>query len=243
MGMTILEAAYLNLGSVASGNCDRCFGLCNAEEDHQGIDGEASGGGRAPCSISIAKSNRMRNPRSIRANWGKRKKKGTLPELELREAANEGAELIRTGGGEGGAIGIVDLRIHLRGEEANKKVEDVNAETIGNDVEALHEVDADNVDQRHHKAPDPALSHVRRRFVEKVLEALRQSELPPRYGGRRGYSLRIHRWDPLAVSTTNKHDLSHCLVCGSSLVVDHLSVFLFHFIVLPSGSGSGFQSG
>ena len=52
-----------------------------------------------------------------------------IPELELREATDEGAELIGALGGEDGTIGgweIVDLRINLRREKADEEVENVD---------------------------------------------------------------------------------------------------------------------
>ena len=62
-----------------------------------------------------------------------------IPELELGEAADEGLELVVAAGGERGA-GLVErlqLRVDHGGEEADEEVEEVDAEAVGDDVEAL----------------------------------------------------------------------------------------------------------
>jgi len=102
---------------------------------------------------------------------------GIVPELELREAANEGAKLIGSSGGEGRAV--VNLGIDLRGKEADEEVEDVNAEGVGDDVEALDQVHAENIDGSHHQTPDPTAEDMRRRFVQHVLILPRHCKFPP----------------------------------------------------------------
>lgn len=86
-------------------------------------------------------------PLSKTLKTAKRQTEENAPEFELREAANEGAELVRAPRREGGAIGeVVDLGIDLRREKANEEVEEVDAEAVGDDVETLEEVNADGVD-------------------------------------------------------------------------------------------------
>lgn len=66
----------------------------------------------------------------------------------------------------------MDLGIHLRREKANEEVEEVDAEAVGDDVEALEEVNADGVDEGDHDGGDPTVENVRRRLVEEMLVAL-----------------------------------------------------------------------
>lgn len=80
----------------------------------------------------------------------------------------------------------MNLGIDLRGEEADEEVEDVNAKGVGDDVKALDQVHAEDVDGSHHQTPDPAAEDVRRRFVEHVLVLPRHRKFPPRYCGFRG---------------------------------------------------------
>ena len=67
-----------------------------------------------------------------------------IPELELGEAADEGLEIVVATGGERGAgLGErLELRVDHGGEEADDEVEEVDAEAVGDDVEALHVVDS-----------------------------------------------------------------------------------------------------
>jgi hypothetical protein len=82
----------------------------------------------------------------------------------------------------------VDLGVHLGREKADEEVEDVDSETVRDDVEALDEVHADNVDGGHDEERDPALEHVRGRLVQHVLVPLRHSETPSGYRrGRRDF--------------------------------------------------------
>lgn len=61
-----------------------------------------------------------------------------VPELELREAANERTELIGSSNRKSRTVsGVGDGGINLRGEETDEKIEDVNAKTVRNDVEAF----------------------------------------------------------------------------------------------------------
>eukprot|EP00850_Spirogloea_muscicola_P009666 SM000054S18152 [mRNA] locus=s54:647260:652178:- [translate_table: standard] len=57
-----------------------------------------------------------------------------VPELELRQPADEGLELVAALGGQRGAL---DLGVDLRRQKANEQVEDVDAEAVSHDVEAL----------------------------------------------------------------------------------------------------------
>lgn len=80
-----------------------------------------------------------------------------IPELELGEAANERAELIRRAGGEDGAtIGIkrvMDLGIDLGREEGDEDVEDVDAERVGDNIIPLGEPNANGVDDGNRSEP------------------------------------------------------------------------------------------
>lgn len=110
----------------------------------------------------------------------RRKEKGNRPELELREAANKGAELIGAASGEGGTISeFLDLGVHLRREKGDEEVKNVNSQTIRHDVEALNEVNSDSVSKGDDEEGDPTVEHVGGRFVQKMLEPLRYHEAPP----------------------------------------------------------------
>lgn len=66
----------------------------------------------------------------------------------------------------------MDLGIDLRREKANEEVEEVDAEAVGDDVEALEEVNADGVDEGDHDGSDPTVENVRCGLVEEMLVAL-----------------------------------------------------------------------
>lgn len=66
----------------------------------------------------------------------------------------------------------MDLGIDLRREKANEEVEEVDAEAVGDDVEALEEVNADGVDEGDHDDGDPTVENVWCRLVEEMLVAL-----------------------------------------------------------------------
>lgn len=69
-----------------------------------------------------------------------------LPELEFGEASDEGAELVGAVGGEGGSVNeVLDLGVDLRGEEGDEEVEDVDAESVRDQIESLYQVDAESV--------------------------------------------------------------------------------------------------
>lgn len=107
------------------------------------------------------------------------------PELELGEAANERTELIGGSGGKGGSA-VVNVGIHLRGEESDEEAKKVNGKTVGYDVETFHHVHAENVDQPNPQACHPPPRNMRCRFVKKVLILPRHREFKSGYGGFRG---------------------------------------------------------
>lgn len=109
-----------------------------------------------------------------------------LPELELREAANERAELIGSTGREARTVRkVLDLRVDLRREKPDEQVEKVDPQAVRHDVEALDQVNAEDVDQGDAERTQPAVEHVRRRFVEQVLVASRDAVGPCRDGVER----------------------------------------------------------
>lgn len=102
------------------------------------------------------------------------KKERDGPELELGESADERAELVRSTSGEKGAAGVAaagvgEGGIGEWGEEADEQVEDVDGEAVGDDVEALQEVDPEGVDGRHRAQGQPPGEDVRRVLVEDPL--------------------------------------------------------------------------
>lgn len=106
-----------------------------------------------------------------------------VPELELREAAHERPEFVRSPSRKRGSVNeFLDLRVDLRREKADEEVEDVDAEAVGDDVETLDEVDADDVDEGDGEKSDPTVEDVWSRLVEEVLVLARDVVGPPRDG-------------------------------------------------------------
>lgn len=107
------------------------------------------------------------------------------PELKLRKTANEGAKLIGATGGEGRTIGgeLLDLGINLRREEGNEQLEDIDSQSIGDDVETLDKVDTKSVDAGDRGEEDPSVEDQRRRFVEQVLVSPPRLVAPLCHGG------------------------------------------------------------
>lgn len=136
-----------------------------------------------------------------------------VPELEFREAANEGSKLIGSAGGKGGAVGgeVVDLRVDLRREKSDEEVENVDPQAIRHDVEALDQVHADDVDQGHAQARQPPVQHVRRRTVEHVLITARDAVAPIGDGGERRSLERIVRGG--CGETHARRSSVHCRIC------------------------------
>ena len=92
------------------------------------------------------------------------------PEFELRKPTNERAELVGFPDGKRRAIvEIQDLRIHLGGEKADQKIEDVNSEAVRDDVESFDEVNPKDIDRSDEKAGDPTVEDVWGTPIEEVL--------------------------------------------------------------------------
>lgn len=99
-----------------------------------------------------------------------------VPKLELGEPAYKRAELVRRLGGQDRGIiapavdELLDLGIDLGRQEGDKQVEDVDAEPVGDDVEALHEEpDPEDIHESHDAQGRPPPQHKRRRLVKEVL--------------------------------------------------------------------------
>lgn len=96
--------------------------------------------------------------------------KGKLPELELRETADERLELIRASGRKRRSIrSPSSLRINKRGQEPDEQIQKVDPKSISDDVEALNVVNPQTVGKGHDKSPNPPVSSVRRSLVEVML--------------------------------------------------------------------------
>ena len=103
-----------------------------------------------------------------------------VPELELREAVHKRPEFVRSPSRERWSVNkCLDLRVILWREKSDEEVEDVDAEAVGDDVETLDEVDADDVDEGDAKKPDPTVEDERSRLIEEVLVLARDVEVPP----------------------------------------------------------------
>jgi len=69
-----------------------------------------------------------------------------LPELKLREAANEGFELIGSFGWKQRGVGGIELWINQRGEKTNQEIEEVDSEAVRDNVKPLHINNTQDVD-------------------------------------------------------------------------------------------------
>lgn len=109
------------------------------------------------------------------------------PELKLRQAADEGAELLGAARGEGGTIvERMDLGVHLRRQKRYQQLKDVDSQSVGDNVEPLHKVDAQRVYERDRRQEDPPVQYERRRFVEQMLVPSPQHVAELHDGGGRG---------------------------------------------------------
>ncbi|XLS74437.1 hypothetical protein HN51_031302 [Arachis hypogaea] len=92
-------------------------------------------------------------------------------------------ELIGAPGGEScTVVEFLNFRINLREKEAYKEVEHVDFEDVGDDIEVLDQVKAQNIDTSDGQGTNPVAEHVRRGLVEKMLVLSRHHEFPARYG-------------------------------------------------------------
>ena len=79
-----------------------------------------------------------------------------VPELELRESADKRLELIRAASRErSSTIRGVELGVNERGQEADVEVEEVDAETVGDDVESVNGENPQAVDEEDDERADP----------------------------------------------------------------------------------------
>ena len=79
-----------------------------------------------------------------------------VPELELRESADKRLELIRAASRErSSTIRGVELGVNERGQEADEEVEEVDAETVGDDVESVNGENPQAVDEEDDERADP----------------------------------------------------------------------------------------
>lgn len=83
-----------------------------------------------------------------------------MPELELREATDEGPELVGASGRKGGPIGhLLDLGVYLGRKERNQQLEDVDSQPVRDDVVPLNNVHTHGVDECNHQQEDPTVHH------------------------------------------------------------------------------------
>lgn len=101
---------------------------------------------------------------------------GALPELELRETANERTKLVVLLSREGcSCVAVLETfvlserRVELGLKEKKEEVQKVDAESVGDDVPALSEDDPQEEDNEKDDGADPAVGSERRRGIEKGL--------------------------------------------------------------------------
>jgi len=77
-----------------------------------------------------------------------------VPELELRQASDEGLVLVGLVDRQHGAVGVEVVR--ERGQESDEQVEDEDPEAVGHDVKPLNEVDPARVRGDHSSQKHPS---------------------------------------------------------------------------------------
>ena len=106
----------------------------------------------------------MQNKHQLTKNQKKKKKKKEknlqLPELKLRKPANEGLEFIRTFRRQQSPVRKFHLRINQRRQEPNQQIQQINPQTIGDNVKTLNITNPQNVNQYYNKAPNPSIDRV-----------------------------------------------------------------------------------
>lgn len=98
---------------------------------------------------------------------------GRVPELELGQSADEGAELLVLLGGERPDRAVLHVVVHglvgrveLGLQEGEEQVEQVDAERVCDDVPALRDEDADEEEEDGDAGADPPVEDKGRRLVE-----------------------------------------------------------------------------
>ena len=94
-----------------------------------------------------------------------------IPKLEFRQPAHEWLVLLIRFRRQTRSVAV---HVHLRSEEANQEIQVVDAETVGDNVEAPEQENAQEVYEYEHREADPAFLNVRRRLVEHALKLLLQ---------------------------------------------------------------------
>lgn len=117
-----------------------------------------------------------RTPTTRRGGGQRKRGRRDEPKLELGETSDEGLELVVLAEREGVVLGIFGRRglkqlallgIDLGREEADQLVEPEDTESVGDDVEALEQVDAQHIQQEEDEEAEPSFVLVRRAIVQK----------------------------------------------------------------------------
>lgn len=107
------------------------------------------------------------------------KGKHNIPKFELRQSPDEGAILVGGSRGQRWSRTIekfLDLGVNHGGEKRDQLTQRVDAQCIGDDIKALNEPHAQEIEQREAAKAEPALAHERSGAVEEVLVAPREGD-------------------------------------------------------------------
>lgn len=99
---------------------------------------------------------------------------GRVPELELRQTADEWPEFLVLLGREAGGSGVTVLKALILGkrgvefgsQESEEEIQEINAERVGDDIPALRKENAQEEDEEEHAGTNPAVGCVRGRGIE-----------------------------------------------------------------------------
>jgi len=99
-----------------------------------------------------------------------------VPELEFGESPDEGAELLVLLGREGADRAVLHIvverivgRVELWREKGEEEIQQVDTESVCDDIPALRNKDADEEEEQGDTGSNPPIEHIGRRLIEKRL--------------------------------------------------------------------------
>ena len=104
----------------------------------------------------------IQNKHQLNQKKPKNRKDLQLPELKLRKPANEGLEFIRAFCRQQrpSPTRNFHLRINQRRQEPNQQIQEINPQTIGDNVKPLNVINPQNVNQHYNSTPNPSIDRV-----------------------------------------------------------------------------------
>ena len=101
-----------------------------------------------------------------------------IPKLELRKPAYERLKLIRTFGRQGSSIQDIELRINLGRKKPNQEIQDIDSQSIGNNIKPLNIENTQHINCCNKKGPQPPLDRVRSGSIQVILKCSRKIVSP-----------------------------------------------------------------